>query len=250
MSDFVPTAAILIIGNEILSGRTPDANLNFLAKKLSSLGVVLKEARVVLDVEADIVRAVNELRAVYTYVFTTGGIGATHDDITVDAVAAAFQVPVEEHPKAKAFLAAYFGEENLTRARLRMARVPRGADLIENPISAAPGVKIDNVFVFAGVPDIMQSMMDSVVSTLLRGLAIYSLTVSGFVAESRIAEDLRGIASEFPLVDIGSYPWMREDRFGTSLVVRGRDEVLVAKVADRLFALMEAFGAQATRLGG
>jgi len=234
-----PTAALLIIGNEILSGRTPDANLNFIAKKLGTVGIPLKEARVVPDIEADIVAALNALRKRYTYVFTTGGIGSTHDDISVDAVAVAFGLPVVEHPGAKAMLAAHFGKDKLTPARLRMARVPKGASLIDNPASAVPGVKIDNVYMLAGVPEIMQSMMDSVVAGLRHGPKMISVTVSGVVAESDIADELRALASRHASVDIGSYPWMREERFGTALVARGINAKSVQKAADELLVLMK-----------
>ncbi|MFA4994268.1 MAG: competence/damage-inducible protein A [Bdellovibrionales bacterium] len=241
-----PTAALLIIGNEILSGRTQDANLNYIAKKLGGVGIPLKEVRVVSDIEADIVSALNPLRKCYTYVFTTGGIGSTHDDISVDAVAAAFGVSVIEHPGARVLLAAHFGENNLTPARLRMARVPEGATLIENPISSVPGMKIDNVYMLAGVPEIMQSMMDSVTSSLRHGPAMYSVTVSGFVAESDIADDLRALAARYSNIDIGSYPWMRKEKFGTALVARGTDSVAVRKAADELFGLMKTRDANAT----
>jgi molybdenum cofactor synthesis domain-containing protein len=239
-----PTAALLIIGNEILSGRTQDANLNFIAKELGAIGIPLKEARVVPDVETDIVSALNDLRQRYTYVFTTGGIGPTHDDITVDAVATAFGLPVVEHPQARVLLGAHFGDKNLTEARLRMARVPQGASLIENPVSSAPGIQIENVYMFAGVPEIMQGMMNSIVASLRHGPAMYSATVSGFIAESVIAEELRTLAARFSNVDIGSYPWIREEKFGTALVVRGTDEKAVHQVARELKALMNAKGAE------
>ncbi len=244
-----PTAALLIIGNEILSGRTQDANLNFIAKKLCAVGIPLKESRIVPDIEAEIVAALNALRKRYTYVFTTGGIGSTHDDITVDAVALAFGVSVVEHPEAKALLSAHFGKEKLTPARLRMARVPKGASLIDNPASAVPGIQIDNVYMLAGVPEIMQSMMDSVVSGLRHGPKIVSMTVSGRVPESDIADELRALASRFSNVDIGSYPWMREERFGTALVARGTDLESVKKAADQLLALMKEKDVTATLSG-
>jgi molybdenum cofactor synthesis domain-containing protein len=240
-----PTAALLIIGNEILSGRTQDANLNFIAKKLLAIGIPLKEARVVPDTEADIVNALDALRERYTYVFTTGGIGPTHDDITIDAVAAAFDVPVVEASEARSLLASHFGEKNLTAARLRMAHVPSGASLILNPVSGAPGVKMGNVFVLAGVPEIMQGMMDGIVSSLRHGPALHSLTVSGFIAESVIAEELRALAARYPKVDIGSYPWMREKKFGTALVARGTDKALVRQAADELVELIKSKGVEA-----
>jgi molybdenum cofactor synthesis domain-containing protein len=242
-----PTAAVLVIGNEILSGRTQEANLNTIAKKLADVGIPLKEARVVPDVEAEIVAALDALRSRYTYVFTTGGIGPTHDDITVDSVAKAFKVPVVENAKARALLASSFGDKGLTTARLRMARVPEGASLVNNPISGAPGVRIGNVFVLAGVPEIMRAMMDDAVSTLRHGPKLHTATVEGNVAESLIAEELRALAARFPNVDIGSYPWMKGRQIGTALVARGTDATAVRKVADDLLALMKTKDEKATR---
>lgn len=244
-----PTAALLIIGNEILSGRTQDVNLNAVAKTLGTIGVPVKEVRVVPDIEADIVSALNALRERYTYVFTTGGIGPTHDDITVDAVAVAFGVPVIEDPRARALLGAHFGAENLTSASLRMARVPQGATLIENPISTAPGIKIDNVYVLAGVPNIMRGMMDSIVATLRHGPAMHSLTVSGYVTESSIADELRAIAGRYAHIDVGSYPWVRKGKFGTALVARGADEKAVRLAADEILAMVKSKGVEAILSG-
>ncbi|MGB9154499.1 MAG: molybdopterin-binding protein [Alphaproteobacteria bacterium] len=245
MSGVTPTAALLIIGNEILSGRTQDVNLNAIAVKLGAVGISLKEARVVPDIETDIVEAVNALRARYTYVFTTGGIGPTHDDITVDAIAAAFGVSVLENPEARALLAQHYGAENLTAARLRMARTPQGATLVANPVSFAPGIKIENVYVLAGVPSIMQAMMDGIVSTLRHGPAMNSLTVSGFIGESLIAEELGAIAARYPQLDIGSYPWMKQGKFGTSLVSRGTDKNAVKRATDEIFALIQSHKVEA-----
>ncbi len=245
MTEPIPTAALIVIGTEILSGRTQEANLNPIAVKLGSIGVPLKEAHIVPDVAADIIAAVNALRTRYTYVFTTGGIGPTHDDITVDAVAEAFGLPVVEDPEAHALLAAHFGKKNLNGARLRMARVPQGAKLIKNPVSAAPGIQIENVYMLAGVPVIMESMMDSVVASLRHGPDVYSLTVSGFVVESIIADHLRAIASRFPQVDIGSYPWLREGKHGTALVARGGDKEGVKKAAQAILEMVKAKGVAA-----
>ena len=244
------TAALLIIGNEILSGRTQDINLNAIAKKLGDVGIPLKEARVVPDIERDIVHAINALREIYTYVFTTGGIGPTHDDITVDAIAVAFDVPVVEDPQARHLLTEYYGAEKLTPARLRMARVPQGATLIKNPISSAPGIKIDNVYIMAGVPEIMQGMMDGVTATLRHGPAMHSLTVSGSIAESLIAEELGQIAKRFPHIDIGSYPWVRQGKFGTALVSRGTDAAGVGKAADEIAELLQRQGIEVIRSEG
>ncbi len=238
-----PSAAVLVIGNEILSGRIPDANLNYIAKRLGELGVFLQEARVVPDIEAEIVEAVNALRARYTYVFTTGGIGPTHDDITVEAVAAAFKLPVIEHPGARELLKSFFGE-SLTPARLRMARTPQGADLIKNPVSCVPGIKIENVYMLAGVPEIMRGMMDSVLPDLRRGPEVFSSTISGYIAESVLAEDLRALAGRLSDVDIGSYLWMKDGKIGTSLVVRGVDEKAVDRAAVELKTLMKKYGTE------
>jgi molybdenum cofactor synthesis domain-containing protein len=237
-----PTAAVLVIGNEILSGRTQDVNINAIAKKLGAIGIPVGEARIVADIESEIVAALNNLRARYTYVFTTGGIGPTHDDITVDAVAAAFGVKVIEHPEARALLTRYYGTEKLTPARLRMARVPEGAHLIDNPVSTAPGIKIANVYVMAGVPDIRQAMLDSVIVTLRHGPKIYSRTVSAFIAESAIAEELGTVAKKFSHIDIGSYPWVNQGKLGTALVARGTDPKAVQTAIDEIAALIKAKG--------
>jgi len=242
----LPTAAVLVIGNEILSGRTQDVNVNAIAKKLGTIGIPVKEVRIVPDIESEIVAALNALRARYTYIFTTGGIGPTHDDITVDAVAAAFGVKAIEHPQARALLAQYYGAEELTAARLRMARAPEGADLIANPVSAAPGIKLANVYVMAGVPHIMQSMLDSLTPSLRQGPKIYSRCVSASIAESAIAEALGDVAQRFPNIDIGSYPWINQGKLGTALVARGTDQEAVSKAADAITALVEAKGIEFT----
>lgn len=244
MKETNPTAAVLIIGNEILSGRTQDANLHVIAQKLLAIGIRLKEARVVADVESEIVEALNSLRSRYAHVFTTGGIGPTHDDITADSVARAFGVPVGEHPEARNRLMQYYTSTHINEARLRMARMPEGAKLIDNPVSVAPGFQIGNVYVLAGVPEIMQAMMDNITAQLKHGPAIHSVAVSGHVAESKIADDLRAIADQHPELDIGSYPWFRLGRYGTSLVVRGIDKVVVEKVADDIFALVAKHGGE------
>jgi len=233
-----PTAAVLIIGNEILSGRTQDINLNYIAKKLTTNGVRLAEARIVPDITNEIVSAVNALRQRYTYIFTTGGIGPTHDDITADSIGAAFGLPVIEHPAARALLEKYYTKENLTPARLRMTRVPETAALIDNPLSAAPGFQIENVYVMAGVPAIMQAMLDSVVAKLRHGPAIHSLSVSGYVAESVVAAELAEIAARYPQLDIGSYPWVKNARYGTALVTRGTDAAAIRAATAEIHALV------------
>jgi molybdenum cofactor synthesis domain-containing protein len=241
MSEASFTAAVLIIGNEILTGRTQDCNLAHIAKKLSAVGIRLSEVRVVPDIEDEIVSAVNALRTRYSYVFTTGGIGPTHDDITTDSLARAFGVTASEHPEARARLVAHYTKTPLTPARLRMARVPQGAALIDNYVSAAPGFRMGNVYVMAGVPDIMQAMLEAILPTLTHGPAYVSKSVSGFVPESMIAEGLAAIATRYPNLDIGSYPWQREGRWGTALVARGVDKELIDHAANEIIALMQPY---------
>lgn len=226
------TAAVLVIGDEILSGRTCDTNTNFIATYLTNLGIDLKEARTVADDEADIVAALDALRSRYTYVFTTGGIGPTHDDITADAVAKAFGVSIDFDPRAVAMLKERFPEQELTEGRMRMARIPDGADLIANPISKAPGFRIGNVHVMAGVPSIMQIMMDAVGPTLKRGVTMLSESIQADAKEGDIAIALGLIQKEFPDTAIGSYPFNDGKGFNTNVVVRSRDAARLAAAAD------------------
>src|SRR6185503_17217015 len=193
-----PTAGLLLIGDEILSGRTKDKNLGYIADFLTALGIDLMEARVVADIEDDIVAAVNALRSRYTYVFTTGGIGPTHDDITADAIAKAFGVKIDYDPRAVAILEAHYQPGQLNEARMRMARIPEGAELIENPVSKAPGFRLGGVFVMAGVPKIMQAMMDQLASRLSRGSAIITATVTAYIAEGDLAQPLKEIQDRYP----------------------------------------------------
>lgn len=218
------TAAVLIIGDEILSGRTQDRNTNYIAQYLTELGIDLREARVVPDVEEEIIAALNALRARYTYVFTTGGIGPTHDDITADAVARAFSVPLIEDPRALALLQEYIRPEEMNPSRRRMARIPVGAKLIANPVSKAPGFWIENVIVMAGIPRIMQAMLDNVAPELSTGTPMLSLTVRAECREGDIATGLRAIAQNHPQVAIGSYPFFENGVLGTNLVLRSRDD--------------------------
>jgi molybdenum cofactor synthesis domain-containing protein len=220
----VPTAGLLLIGDEILSGRTKDKNLGYIADYLSALGIDLREARVVADNEADIIAAVNALRSRYTYVFTTGGIGPTHDDITADAIAKAFGVKIDHDPRAMAILEAHYQPGQLNEARLRMARIPEGAELIENPVSRAPGFRLGNVFVMAGVPKIMQAMMDELAPQLTRGAPMLSTTVTAHMPEGDLAKPLKDIQDRYPGVAIGSYPFEESGKFGSNLVLRSRDE--------------------------
>jgi molybdenum cofactor synthesis domain-containing protein len=236
------TAAMLVIGDEILSGRTQDTNLNTLAKFLAALGIDLKEARVVPDAEADIVAAVNALRASYDYVFTTGGIGPTHDDITADAIAKAFGVPIDHHPEALALLEPRYKPGEFNEMRRRMARIPQGGILIRNSVSAAPGFQLENVFVMAGVPMIMRAMMEDVAPRLRRGQPVHTRTVTAHIAEGRIAAALARTQAEHKSVAIGSYPFYREDGFGTQLVVRGRDLQAVEAAGEAIEAALRAEG--------
>ena len=239
----VVTACVLIIGNEILSGRVQDANLSFLATGLNEVGVRLREARVVPDDAATIVATVNEVRLKFDYVFTTGGIGPTHDDITVDAIAAALGVPVVHHPKALAVLESYYETRGgLTEARMRMARVPEGAELIENRMSGAPGIRIGNVFVMAGVPHITAGMLDSLTGTLEGGLPVLSRTIGCWVAESEVALLLGAVERAHEGVAIGSYPFFRDGRTGANFVVRATDQAVVDSCIADLTARLEAEG--------
>lgn len=233
------TACLIVIGNEILSGRTQDTNLNWLAKELGKLGIRLLECRVIPDIPDVIVETVTACRARYSYVFTTGGIGPTHDDITAENIARAFGVKLVRHPEALRRLEKHYeNPSDLTPARLKMADVPEGASLIDNPVSAAPGFKIGNVHVMAGVPRIMQAMFDSFKGTLAGGPPIISQSVSVYLTEGIIAEGLTHIQSANPDVEIGSYPFVRLARLGTSLVTRGTDAAAVERVTSELKAFL------------
>ncbi len=243
------TACLLVIGNEILSGRTQDANLNYLAKGLNEVGVRLREARVIPDVPETIIATVNEVRAKFDYVFTTGGIGPTHDDITAECVARAFGLALVLDPEAKRRLEIRYrqmgGTIELNEARLRMAHVPEGATLIDNPVSAAPGFQIGNVFVMAGVPAIAQAMFDSVKHRLVGGAKMLARSVNCRLAEGTIAKDLTEIQARFPQIDIGSYPfWSRGGGFGVSLVLRGTDAQDLARATEEVAAMILRFGGE------
>lgn len=234
MPDIV-TAAMIVIGDEILSGRTKDKNIGHLADMMTAIGIDLKEVRVVPDEEDEIAAAVNALRARYTYVFTTGGIGPTHDDITADSVSKAFGVPCEYDAKALTLLAASYEKRGIefNEARKRMARMPRGAEHIDNPVSVAPGFRIGNVHVMAGVPSIFQAMLDNVVPTLKTGTKLLSATVQCPFGEGRIGEPLAAIQKAHPNTIIGSYPKYADGSFWTELVVRARSaEALEAARAE------------------
>jgi molybdenum cofactor synthesis domain-containing protein len=239
----IVTAAVLIIGNEILSGRTQDVNLAWLAARCTEIGIRVREARVVADVEDEIVRAVDECRARYDYVFTTGGIGPTHDDITAASVAKAFGVPLIRNPEAVALLERHYPPGMLNEARLRMANTPAGATLIGNPVSAAPGFQIGNVFVMAGIPRIMQAMFESLQPRLARGAPVLSRTVSAFLGEGVIAEGLGDLQRRYADLDIGSYPFSRHGKYGASFVLRGTAREHIDAAAADLRQLILRLGA-------
>ncbi|MFE1602877.1 competence/damage-inducible protein A [Methylobacterium sp. ID0610] len=242
MSDEIATqvtAAVLVIGDEILSGRTKDKNIGYIAEYLTAIGIDLREVRVVPDVAEEIVGALNALRARYTYVFTTGGIGPTHDDITADCVAAAFGVGIDVDPRARAMLLERIPEADLNEARLRMARIPFGAELIANPISKAPGFVIGNVIVMAGVPAIMQAMLDNVAPTLRTGARMLAETIeAGALPEGAYAADLAGVAARFPGVSVGSYPSMTPQGFRNQIVARAKDAAALAAARAEIEALV------------
>jgi molybdenum cofactor synthesis domain-containing protein len=238
------TAGVLLIGNELLSGRTRDANLPYLAEWLNRRGIQVTEARIVPDEEAVIVAALNEMRRRHDYIFTTGGIGPTHDDITADCIAKAFGVGIDHHPEAVAVLERHYPPGEFTEARRRMARIPLGATLIDNPVSKAPGFQIENVFVLAGIPAVMQAMLESLGHRLVGGAPLESVTVSVFAPESRIADGLRQLQAEMPDILFGSYPFYGAARYGTSLVMRARDRARLEQAADRVRALIRQLGAE------
>lgn len=238
------TAAILVIGDEILSGRTKDKNIGTIADYLTAIGIDLREVRIVPDVGSAIVEAVNQLRARYTYLFTTGGIGPTHDDITADCVAEAFGVGIDVDPRARAMLLERHKPEDLNEARLRMARIPAGADLIPNPISKAPGFRIGNVFVMAGVPAIMQAMLDQIGPGLARGAPVLSETIEARgLPEGTYAGRLGVIAGRHPGVSIGSYPSMTQGGFQNRIVVRTKDAAALEAARAEIEALVAELSA-------
>lgn len=237
------TAAVLVIGDEILSGRTQDLNVAQIATWLNVQGIRLREVRIVPDEEMEIVDALNAVRARYDYAFTTGGIGPTHDDITVDAVAKALNVPVIIHPEARAILEKYYVTRGgLTEARLRMARTPEGADLIPNRMSGAPGIRIGNLMMMAGVPHITAGMLDALTGQLEGGLPLLSHTIGGWAPESEIADLLRKTEREYEGIAIGSYPFFREGRVGANFVVRSIDAEQLARCVSQLVSAMNEAG--------
>ena len=240
------TACLIIIGNEILSGRTKDKNLSYLAERLNEWGIRLREVRVIPDIGETIAATLNACRPAFDYVFTTGGIGPTHDDITAESVAKAFGVPLIRNQEAVAILEARtraVGFE-LNEARLRMANTPEGASLIENPVSGAPGFQMENVYVMAGVPSIMRAMLDGLRHRLVGGRPMLSLTIRAYLPEGEIAGGLGEIQGRYEDLDIGSYPFYLKGKYGASLVMRGTDQARLELAAEDLRAMIRGLGAE------
>jgi molybdenum cofactor synthesis domain-containing protein len=244
------TAALVVIGDEILSGRTQDRNIAQVARWLNVQGIRLAEVRVVPDVAERIAEAVNALKDSHDYLFTTGGIGPTHDDITVDSIAGALGVPVVVHPEARAILEKYYADKGgITEARLRMARVPEGAELIRNYLSGAPGIRLGNLFILAGVPHICAGMLDALTGTLEGGRPLVSVTIGAWAAESEVADLLRETEAGNDGVAIGSYPFFKQGRVGSNFVIRSEEEALARKVAGELESALEAAGYESVEGG-
>ncbi|MGE0231584.1 MAG: competence/damage-inducible protein A [Flavobacteriaceae bacterium] len=236
------TAAVLVIGDEILSGRTKDKNIGYIADFLTAIGIDLKEVRIVPDEQDEIVSALNALRSRYDYVLTTGGIGPTHDDITADAVARAFGVGISHHPEAVRLIEARVGKGNLNEARLRMARIPHGASLVVNDVSGAPGFRIENVVVMAGVPAIMQSMLDAAAKDFRTGRKMLSLSIPLEVKEGDIADPLRTAQGLFSDVLMGSYPKYADGKFSIDVVMRGREMARIEEAKAAFLTALQASG--------
>ena len=246
MPEPVVTAAVVVIGNEILSGRTKDVNVAYLARQLTALGIVLAEVRMVRDEERAIIAAVNALRAQHDYVFTTGGIGPTHDDITCEAVARAFDLPYRINPEAERILVDFYRDtgRELNEARMRMAHTPEGATLIDNPVSRAPGFRVENVHVLAGIPAVMRAMFESMAPTLKGGRTVKSREVAVLLGEGDVAARLEGLQERYPALEIGSYPFVRDGSFGTTLVLRGTDEAEIERAAGELRTILRELGGE------
>ena len=243
------TACVLIIGNEILSGRTQDINLNHIAKTVGGWGIRVLESRIVPDVREVIVAHVNACRGEFDYVFTTGGIGPTHDDITAECIAAAFDVDLEIHPDIAERIQARPAPADVMASRMLMARVPAGARLIDNPTGGPQGFAIDNVYVMAGIPAVMQAMLSTLAGKLRSGPVVRSRGVRAYLGESQIAAALGDIQSANPEVDIGSYPFFRDNRYGTTLVIRGTDTAALERVARDIMSAVVAAGEEPEDLG-
>lgn len=242
MSERIVTAAVVIIGNEILSGRTQDTNLRDIATSLGNWGIRVTEARFIPDIEATIIDVVNEVRARHDYVLTTGGIGPTHDDITAASIAKAFGVQLVEHPQIAALIRRHEAPPEIMAARLRMTLVPVGSGLIENSTGGPPGFVIGNVYVMAGIPTVMRAMLASLETKLTGGAVLQSRSVTAYLAETTIAHPLEAIQTAHPDVEIGSYPFNKEGRYGTILVTRGTDEQELGRVVAKIEAMIIAAG--------
>ena len=239
MNSALKTAGVIIIGNEILSGRTQDLNVSYIGKNLEKLGIVLAEVIVIPDVEETIIERVRSYSEKYDYVFTTGGIGPTHDDITTASIAKAFSVKLLRNPDAVACMQRHYDPGNLTEARLKMADIPEGATLIDNPVSGAPGIQIENVFIMAGVPEIMQAMLDGLADRLIGGPPILTASVSTNLTESKLAAGMSKIQDECAEVSIGSYPYFKRGKFGVNIVLRSIDKQLLIKQSELIKELIK-----------
>lgn len=242
------TAALVVIGEEILSGRTKDANTPYIAAHLANAGIALREVRVVADIEAEIAGAVNALRQRYAYVLTTGGIGPTHDDVTTDAIGLAFNVPVDTNEEAVAAMRLQYRPEDLTPTRLRMARIPEGAALIHNAVSRAPGYMIENVIVMAGIPGVMQVMLDEVMPRLAKGRPLHARAVRVSAPESEVATPLAALQTAYADVQMGSYPFFEHRRYGTYLVLRCVDDDRLDEALEALWRLIAEHGFTANQV--
>jgi len=236
------TAAIIIIGNEILSGRTQDKNIAYLGKELEQLGIVLAEVIIIPDIEQTIIDKVKHYSENYDYVFTTGGIGPTHDDITTESIAKAFNVKALRNPEAVAIMDEYYEAGTLTEARLKMADIPEGASLIDNPVSAAPAYQIDNVFVLAGVPSIMQGMFQSLVDRLVGGPPILTVSICTNLTESKLVEGMTNIQNECESVSIGSYPYFKGGKLGVNIILRSTQSDVLYVQSEKMLKLVEEIG--------
>ena len=248
MSDTVKTAALLIIGNEILSGRTKDKNAGYIAEKMTEIGITIREIRVIPDIEVTIIETINLLRTQFDYIFTTGGIGPTHDDITATCVAKAFDVPIKQNKEAYSVLLKHYGQNEFNEARQRMACIPEGAALIDNPVSAAPGFRMDNVYVMAGVPKIMQAMLDNIIPTLNRGTPVNSVTITCTLPESKLAIGLGDIQAQYSKIDIGSYPYFFAGNTGVSVVLRSTNLKELEQAIEAVCKVIEECGGTPKRL--